>query len=234
LFVTNPCEATWLNFQSKQIPSYSQASQDRFVHLILYELLNKRDEGYYLEIGSGDPFEGNNTCLFEKNFGWKGISIDIDETHKWRWHSSRQNLLLITDAMQADYRSILKSFPEVIDYLSLDIDGSYDTVLQRVIFNDHIFKIITIEHDSYRLGNEYKERERKLLISGGYHLLCSDVTLFHNGRDCNFEDWWIHPSAFPEELFSKLTSLDLQAKNHGQIINTLQNFCLQNVYRGIH
>ncbi len=42
---------------------------------------------------------------------------------------TRQNPLLIEDAMRSDYRQILKSFPKVIDYLSLDIDDSYDVVL---------------------------------------------------------------------------------------------------------
>ncbi len=223
--VTDHCVALPPVSQYGQIQSYSQASQDQFVYLILYEFLDKRDDGYYLEIGSNHPVGGNNTYLFEKNFGWKGISIDISDEYKQLWCSTRQNFLLIEDATQTDYRSILKLFPQAIDYLSIDIDGSYDLVLQRMPFNDHIFKVITIEHDSYRLGNEYKEKERGILTSAGYYLLCSDVTLFYNGRDCVFEDWWIHPSAFPADVFSKLTSLDLKAKDHGQIINILQNCC---------
>lgn len=215
--------------QCKQIKSYSQASQDQFVYLILYKLMDKQDNGYYIEIGAGHPIESNNTYLFEKDLGWKGISIDISDGHKQLWHSIRQNLLLIEDATQTDYWSILKLFPQVIDYLSLDIDGCYDKILHRMPFNHYIFKVITIEHDSYRLGNEYKKKEREILTAAGYYLLCSDVTVFFNGADCVFEDWWIHPSVFSADMLSRLTSLDLNAKNHSQIIDMLQN-CLKNVY----
>jgi hypothetical protein len=203
------------------MPSYSQASQDRFVYFLLYELLDKQDDGYYLEIGAGHPISGNNSYLFEKNLGWKGVSIDIDKASEKIWYSIRQNSLLIEDATQSDYKSILKPFPKVIDYLSLDIDNNYDIVLQKIPFNDYIFKVITIEHDFYRFGDKYKEAERMILASLGYYLLCPDVSIFHLGMDCVFEDWWIHPSAFPANILSSLTSLELKAKNNNQIINII-------------
>ena len=122
------------------------------------------------EIGAGHPQDGNNSYIFEKNLGWKGISLDIADTRDI-WYSVRQNSLLVEDATTADYQSILKPFPQIIDYLSLDIDSSYDIVLQKIPFNDHIFKIITIEHDFYRLGDEFREKERKFSASLGYYLL---------------------------------------------------------------
>ena len=39
-----------LSKNSKQTQFYSQASQDQFVHALLYGLLGKQDEGYYLEV----------------------------------------------------------------------------------------------------------------------------------------------------------------------------------------
>ena len=50
---------------------YSQASQDEFTYTILYDLLHKNDEGFYLEIGAGYPIENNNTYFFERNLNWK-------------------------------------------------------------------------------------------------------------------------------------------------------------------
>ncbi len=207
----------------KPMQSYSQASQDRFVYLLLYELLGKQDEGYYLEIGSGHPTNINNTYFLEKNLSWKGVSIDIDEVLKEVWSSARQNPLLIEDATLSDYHSILQPFPRVIDYLSLDIDSSYDIVLKKIFLSDHIFKIITIEHDFYKYGDKYRESERKILSSLGYYLLCPDISLSHNGKEVVFEDWWINPSAFPADVLSKLTSLDLKAKNHSQLISSIEN-----------
>ena len=37
------------------------------------------------------------------------------------------------------------------------------------------------------------------------------------------EDWWIHPSTFPDKMFSTLTSLDLKEKQHDQIIRILKS-----------
>jgi hypothetical protein len=215
------CVASSFGFKHEQMQSYSQASQDQFVHLLLYGLLDKQDDGYYLEIGAGHPLEINNSYFFEKNFGWKGTSIDISDGHKNIWYSTRHNDLLIEDATQSDYGSILKLFPQAIDYLSLDIDNHYDTVLQRIPFKDHIFKVITIEHDFYKFGDQYREKEREILTSLGYYLLCPDVTIFSNGQYLVFEDWWIHPSAFPDDVFSKLKSLDLKAKSPDQIIKII-------------
>lgn len=205
--------------------TYSQASQDRFVHLLLYQILDKQDEGYYLEIGAGHPTFTNNTYFFEKDLGWKGSSIDISDEHKNAWYATRQNSLLIEDATQSDYRSILKPFPQVIDYLSLDIDASYDVLLQRIPFENYIFKIITIEHDFYRFGEEFRAEERKILTALGYQLLCPDVSVFFNGMDCIFEDWWVHSSVFSADEFFKLESLDLKAKDHEKLIKTLESYC---------
>jgi len=203
---------------------YSQASQDRFAFLLLYPILDKTDGGYYLEIGAGTPSDNNNTYFFEKNFGWQGVSIDIADQYRNLWSSIRQNTLLIEDATKADYQAILKPFPRVIDYLSLDIDDSYSIVLKKIPFNDYIFKVITIEHDFYRYGDEFREDERRILTSLGYYLLCPDVSVFFNGNECVFEDWWVHPSVFPDDVFSLLKSLDLKGKNHGQLIETIKNF----------
>jgi len=147
------------------------------------------------------------------------VSIDISDALKQEWYSVRNNPLLIEDATRSDYAAILQSFPQFIDYLSLDVDGNYDTVLEQIPFNDHIFKVITIEHDFYRYGNSYREKERKILTSLGYYLLCSDVSC----QGLTFEDWWIHPSAFPPSVLSAITSLDLQAKDHKQLIQAIQN-----------
>ena len=200
----------------KQMEFCSQASQDEFAYALLYTLLGKEDAGYYLEIGAGHPKINNNSYCLEKNLGWQGISMDISNAHDW--YSNRNNLLLVENAVVSDYDTILKYAPQSIDYLSLDIDGNYDTVLDRLPTDDHIFKVITIEHDFYRFGEHYRAKERQILTSRGYYLLCPDVSCI----GLTFEDWWIHPSAFPPAVFCALISLDLEAKDHKELLQIIQ------------
>lgn len=198
---------------------YSQLSQDEFVDVLLYKILGKKDHGFYLEIGAGEPVLMNNTNYFERNHGWTGTSIDTQEGLDRLWYSYRKNLLLTEDATKSNYISILETFPQVVDYLSIDIDGYYDLVLHRIPFKDYVFKIITIEHDFCRFGEIYRDKERKILTALGYHLLCPDVS---SGGESS-EDWWVHPSAFPPSVFSKITALDLKSKDHRQIIQILHD-----------
>lgn len=204
--------------QLDEMQFYSQAGQDKFVYSILYGLLDKHDKGYYLEIGAGEPMQINNTYAFEKNLQWEGVSIDISENLAERWYDARENLLLSEDATKSDYPVILQNFPLVIDYLSLDVDGYYDVVLEKLSEANHIFKVITIEHDFYRYGDLYRTQERKILTKLGYYLLCSNVS--NNGFA--FEDWWIHPDFFPSNIFSALTSLDFESKDYAEIIEAIR------------
>lgn len=204
--------------QIDSVPFYSQAAQDKFVYALLYGLLGKQDKGYYLEIGASDPVCINNSYFFEKNLQWNGVSIDILDNLDERWYAVRTNSLLTEDATKSDYAKILQAFPAVIDYLSLDIDEHYDVVLKKILFTNHIFKIITIEHDFYKWGNLYREKERQILEANDYYLLCSNVKNEGNA----YEDWWIYPSLFPSNVFSALTSLDLREKEHTQLIQAIQ------------
>lgn len=204
----------------------SQASQDEFVYTVLYDILNKKDCGFYIDIGACHPIFTNNSYFFEEKMGWNGYSIDISTEHQEKWNSTRKNPLLIADALQFDYSSILQNAPYSIDYLSIDVDRDYDIILKRIPFDKHIFKVITIEHDSYLYGNIYKEKEREILTGLGYFLLCPDVSLDWNYnsciQQCAFEDWWIHPSILTDSQLECLQTLDLKGKDHSKIIQSLQ------------
>jgi hypothetical protein len=210
--------------QRERFEFHSQAGQDEFVYSVLYGVLDKQDQGYYLEIGAERPIVINNTYFFEKNLRWSGVSLDISTAYVGQWLFQRKNPLLVIDATKANYDIILKDFPQVIDYLSLDIDGNYDIVLERLSKVDHIFKVITIEHDAYRYGDQYRKKEREMLSSLGYYLLCSNV---RKGNRV-FEDWWIHPQFFPREKLSALTSLDLHEKDCNEIVRILKRLMNSN------
>ncbi len=88
---------------------------------------------------------------------------------------------------------------KIIDYLSLDIEGLgfRFEALKKVFESKRQFKVITIEHDSYR-GQEFVEKEaipqRSFLKEKGFVLVCEDVCNSKNP----FEDWWINPKYITE------------------------------------
>ena len=161
----------------------SQARQDAFV-------LSLIDVGTFLDIGCYYPASLNNTIKLEAN-GWTGLAIDIvDYSDMWK---SRTTPFVCADALTYDFTAALTDFPDVIDYLSLDVEGDGDRykVLVNVLSSMHTFKIITIEHDRYKKGHLESEAtpQRELLTEMGYFLLCEDVIADFRP----FEDWWVNP-----------------------------------------
>lgn len=225
LCITSPSLLSQINrtgfLQPGRHPFHSQAGQDYFAYLILYEILEQKQLGHYLEIGAGDPIHFNNSCFFEKSLNWHGISIDNNSQLRVRWATQRHNPLLICDATQADYTAILEKFPSDIDYLSLDIDRYYDAVLAKIPFDQYRFKVITIEHDAYRFGDIYRAKEREMLSNLGYYLLCADVTI---APDTVFEDWWVHPDFFSQEIIDDLSALPLSGKDYNEMIRLIQDY----------
>jgi hypothetical protein len=95
--------------------NYSEAFQD----ILVLTLLGGKRDGYYLEIGAGFPFYGNNTYLLEQYFNWKGVSIDINRESIERYFQDRNNHAIVKDATQVDYKKLLTDIaaPNIIDYL---------------------------------------------------------------------------------------------------------------------
>lgn len=185
---------------------YSNAGQDEFA----FKLNNKKTNGFYLEIGCGDPIFENNT-IFLESIGWSGISIDYVQHD----YSNRKNKYFKENALEISYKHFLREnkAPKIIDYLSLDIDLATTDCLSRLPLNEYTFKVITIEHDAYRFGDGPRSAQRKILTNAGYYLLCADVTtppLFENQY---FEDWWVHPSYINIYNFKHLTCEKEQSKN---------------------
>lgn len=84
-------------------------------------------------------------------------------------------------------------------------------VLRILPFDDYHFKVITIEHDGYLYDDKYRGQQRNILESHGYMLLCANVHVEqpgYEGKICPFEDWWIYPSEFNQELIDKIKSED--------------------------
>lgn len=185
---------------------FSQAGQNLFV----LSMLEGKKNGYYIEIGGADPFESNNTFLLEKDYAWKGFSVEFDELLTARYNSMRRNPCICSDGTSFDYLTQLKllNFPAQIDYLSVDIDPAENTylALKKCSFNVCRFSVITFEHDLYASGTKYMELSRIFLESQGYQLVAKNVKCF--GR--TFEDWWIDPNVIPSSTWSKYVCEDTE------------------------
>jgi hypothetical protein len=180
-------ETIWIN----GFPSNSLSSQDLFV----LTKLKGKENGTYFEIGAGWHKRINNTFVLEKFFNWTGISIDIDSNLVEIFNVNRRNKCIKADALKTDYFALLQKndFPNVIDYLSLDIDPAIQTlrVLRVLPFDTYNFKVITFEHDSYSSGNTIKYLARMFLSKSGYRLEVKDVVAKSFGK---YEDWWLYAS----------------------------------------
>jgi hypothetical protein len=174
--------------------SYSQAHQDVFV----LEMLEKKRDGYYVEVGAYDEIDHSNTYTLEKNFGWRGISLELDKEASADFNSVRSNKCYCCDATAFDYEQHFEQnlLPRQIDYLSLDIEPAFQTleVLKKLPLAKYRFSVITYEHDMYVSGAECMLKSREILESFGYKRVVSNVRW--EGRD--FEDWYVDPNIIPE------------------------------------
>lgn len=178
---------------------YSQANQDEFV----FNILNKQLNGTFIDIGSSEPIYWNNSFFLE-SIGWNGICIDLGEYN----YSNRKCKYYSTDALKIDYLKLFEdnNIPNVIDYLSLDIDYYTLDCLKKIPLNKYRFKTITIEHDNYRFHDLLRFEQREILLKQGYYLLCSDITCLPLQSDQYFEDWWVDKNYVSKELISLIKS----------------------------
>lgn len=190
--------------------NFSESYQDMFV----LTMLNGKRSGTYLEIGAGNPFYGNNTALLEKQFGWTGISLDIDEKFVEAHGRERKNTCLLKDATKIDYTKFLGGLgmDRNIDYLQLDCDPPEVTykILLTMPFEEYKFAVITYEHDAYcDKTNSFREKSRKYLESFGYKLVVNDIA---PDEWRNYEDWWVHPELVDPKILEKMTLLNENTK----------------------
>lgn len=185
--------------------NYSQVYQDMFV----LSAMNGKKNGTYLEIGGGDPLWGNNTFLLEKEFGWKGVSIEYQELLVNNYNQIRKNKAICKNALELDYEKLLGEHFEsnIIDYLQLDCEPSKSTfeILLNIPFDKYKFSVITYEHDHFIDATQsYRTKSRNYLKLMGYELIVNDVgpTDWYS-----FEDWWIHPDLIDKKTIDNLKNI---------------------------
>lgn len=172
--------------------SHSQAAQDYFVYKILIEGKEPK-EGTFVDIGCNDPIAINNTYTLEHYYGWKGLLIDICDFSK-EIKDKRTSAFLQIDVKQKNWFELAITagldLSKPIDYLSFDIDADGVSVIENFPFDRVTFRVMTIEHDKYRFGDEAQIRMREAITRHGYEPICTDVQSVC-GKP--YEDWYVHP-----------------------------------------
>jgi len=181
------------------------SSQEKFV----VDIFNGKKNGYYVELGGFHSTLGSNTFYLESDFGWNGISFEIEEDRRSEFKANRKNPCF-GDALEFNYISYFKenNFPKQIDYLQVDIDAGYQhdgrpfgnhylslLGLISIPLTQYRFSIITFEHDAnmYFRNSAMRDAQREILDSLGYALVVRE----------KHEDWWVDPNVFPINDFRK-------------------------------
>lgn len=96
------------------------------------------------------------------------------------------------------------SFPDIIDYLRLDIEPAENTFkcLMRIPFSKYQFRVITFEHDLYFMAANkfFKEKAFNYLSDLGYIRIADNVQNDNNA----YEDWYVNQNKTPEHLLQTL------------------------------
>tara|TARA_R110000868_G_scaffold409778_1_gene696009 strand:- start:3955 stop:4554 length:600 start_codon:yes stop_codon:yes gene_type:complete len=185
----------------------SDARQDQFAA----NMLEFKRDGHYIDIGACGSVDSNNSKYFE-SLGWDGICVEIESSYAPQYNN-RTAKFINANALDLDYKKLFEenNYPKDIDYASIDIDTlSYD-VLVKLPMDEYKFKVITIEHDAYLYGEEYKGKQKEYLLGKGYRLVCENVYVEQRGfnrKECAFEDWYVHPDFFEVDFIDKIQSLN--------------------------
>lgn len=171
--------------------------------LAVINLFKHKRNGTYVEIGAQDPVKRSNTFALEINYGWRGLSFELDPEYVHFFNRFRKNKCIEGDATEQHYSKLFEdhAMPAVIDFLQIDIDppSASLAVLKQMPFDEFKFSFITFEHDLYEFGAKTAEQQREFLAGHGYIPLALDVSQ----ENRSFEDWWISPELFATLKVSK-------------------------------
>jgi len=196
LIQTNGSTSSNFKIDQRIFRSSSQSGQDIFIQIVFPE----KTKGNYLEIGSAWPIKLSNTFVLENTYKWKGLSIDIDLKMVKIFNKIRKNKSYCCDGTTLNYRNFVKrkGFKNFFEYLSIDIDPSYQSyfALKRIL-NDNIkFLTLTFEHDKYRSGPWVQILGSSMLRKSDYIRVAKNIEGEGFGK---YEDWWIFKPYFGDD-----------------------------------
>ncbi len=160
--------------------------------------------GFFLDIGMGDPLDGNNSLVLEQK-GWRGFMFDSQGHQVAASGRSRINTAIECDVTTFDFGGFLylNDVPKVIDFISMDVDDANTALVKRFPFDRYQFKVLTFETDRYNGGDTRKRAcEEALAPYPQYVRLCDNVMV----QGLEFEDWWVNTDYIAPEILAKRAS----------------------------
>jgi len=137
----------------------------------------------------------NRNCNVEKKIVWKNSNSKLVfcETYNPTWSTIKKymNKDLNKRHLKKEYmvksislNNLLEKYnaPKIIDYLSIDVEGTELDILSNFNFNNYKFKIITCEHNY----TPARKKIYKLLKNKGYKRILSNIS--------QVDDWYINSS----------------------------------------
>ena len=181
--------------------SKSQAGQESFV----INVLERKKNGFYIEVGAYHSTEISNTWALENIYGWQGISIEIDLKRSIEFRKKRRNLLIHNDATKLNYKQLFQEYnvPVIIDYLQIDIEPARQSfkALISVLLSGHKFNVITFEHDLYVSSKNYLYKQCALVVLT--ILGMKRVANYVRNDGLAFEDWYINKKIKEHHVIAK-------------------------------
>lgn len=167
--------------------SHSQAGQDLFT----YHMTEGKQAGSFLDIGCHDAKFHSNTYGLEEYCGWRGLLVDVVSGCE-----SRKSTFVKCDATNpSDELKLQYSLlPHVVDFLSLDTDEALIGTFLEIPWDKTTFRVVCVEHDSYRIGTKVRNQLRRIMDAMGYDLVCADVCVKYPETEPPrpFEDWYCY------------------------------------------
>ena len=199
---------------------FSCERQDEFVYHLLAKHL--KQPGTFLDCACGEPLNASNTYVLDKFLSWSGVGVDIGNVEidvEPAWSTVRNAKFHQIDVTQKGFTDLLKKsyLPnQIIDYVSMDVDSPFGNfalnALVRFLDSGLRFRVMTFEHEKYKIGPAISDASRNLLFANGYSLLFKNVT-FENGLP--FEDWWVDTG---EMIFDDIMSISAPNLSYNQCV----------------
>ena len=172
------------------------------------DILDYKKNGYYVEMGSAGPINGNTTYRMESEYNWTGVGFDLDQKNVDEYNSVRKNPCLMEDATKFNYWKYFEenNYPKQIDYLQIDIESpisfsgrSLDPIGQplngliSLPLQHYRFTVICFEHDTivHYKNASMRDAQREILNNLGYSLIAK----------IGHEDWWVDPTVVPYGIY---------------------------------